>query len=288
MEQRRRLLRAIGVATLLVGLLAVAALAAGGRAPLDGDGAKGHGPPIVFWDYVFSTAAVLFALAIPLVAWMFWVSSLSSQRRRTGQRRDLLVLAYVALACAAVVGASRLLEDDPNAQEPRLPRVEAQRPSTADDEEQRAPEFRWLPLMIVAGAAVALVAYQGARARRGAALDPRSDEELVDELATLIEDTLDDLRREPDPRRAVISAYARMERVLAAFGVPRLPFEAPLEYLQRASPDLEHVPGAARLVFELTHLYERAKFSPHEIDVEMKEQAIATLESLRAELLAPA
>ena len=287
MEQRRRLLRAIGVATLLVGLLAVAALAAGGRAPLDGDGAKGHGPPIVFWDYVFSTAVVLFVLAIPLVAWMFWVNSLSPQRRRTGRQRDLLVLAYVALACAAVVGASRLLEDEPNAQEPRRARVEAQRPSTADDEEQRAPEFRWLPLMIVAGAAVALVAYQ-ARARRGAALDPRSDEELVDELAALVDDTLDDLRREPDPRRAVISAYARMERVLAAFGVPRLPFEAPLEYLQRATPDLEHVPGAARLVFELTHLYERAKFSPHEIDLEMKEQAIATLESLRAELLTPA
>jgi hypothetical protein len=287
MEQRRRLVRAIGVATLLVGLLALAALAAGGRAPLDGDGAEGHGPSMVFWDYLFSTAVVLFVLAIPLIAWMFWVSR-SSQRRRTGQRRDLLVLAYVALACAAVVGASRLLEDAPNAQEPRVPTVEARRASTADDEEQRAPEFRWLPLVIVAGAAVALVAYQGARARRGAALDPRSDEELVDELAALVEGTLDDLRREPDPRRAVISAYARMERVLAAFGVPRRPFEAPLEYLQRVAPDLERVPGAARLVFELTHLYERAKFSEHAIDPEMKEHAIATLESLRAELLAPA
>jgi hypothetical protein len=85
----------------------------------------------------------------------------------------------------------------------------------------------------------------------------------------------------------VISAYARMERVLAAFDLARLPFEAPLEYMERVEPEVELVPGAAGLVFELTHLYERAKFSPHEVELEMKEQAIAALVSLRAELLTP-
>ena len=287
MEQRRRLLRAIGVATLLVGLLALVALAAGGRAPLGGERREGRGPPIVFWDYVFSTAVVLFLIAVPLVVWMFWVSRFSSPRRRTGRRRDVLVLVWVALACAGVVAASRIWGEEAERRLPELPRLETRRPAERE-EERRTPEFRWLPLFVVAGAAVALVAYQATRARRRASLDSRSEEELVDELAGLVEDTLDDLRADPDPRRAVISAYARMERVLAAFGLPRRPFEAPLEYLQRASPDLEHLPGAVRLVFELTHLYERAKFSPHEIDVEMKEQAIATLQSLRAELLVPA
>jgi hypothetical protein len=282
MEQRR-LLRAIGVATLLVGLLALVALAAGGRAPLGGERREGRGPPIVFWDYVLSTAVVLFLIAVPLVVWMFWVSRSSSARRRPGWRRDVLVLVWVALACLGVAAASRIWGAEAEWL-PRLPRLEAQRPAAREDE-QRTPEFRWLPVFVVAGAAVAIAAYQGARARRRASLDPRSEEEFVNELAGLIEDTLDDLRADPDPRRAVISAYARMERVLAAFGLPRRHFEAPLEYLRRASPDLEHVPGAAGLVFELTHLYERAKFSPHEIDVEMKEQAIATLQSLRAELL---
>lgn len=284
MEQRRRLLRAFGVATLLVGLLAVAALAAGGRAPLGGDRREGRGPSIVFWDYVLSTAVVLFLLGVPLVVWMFWVSRGSMARRRTGRRRDVLVLVWVALACAGVVAASRIWGEEGERRLPKLPRAETRRPAEREDE-RRAPEFRWLPLFVGAGAAVALVAYQATRVRRRASLDPRSEEELVDDLAALVDDTLDDLRADPDPRRAVISAYARMERVLAAFGLPRRPFEAPLEYLQRASPDLDHVPGAARLIFELTHLYERAKFSPHEIDVEMKEQAIATLESLRAEVL---
>lgn len=287
MEQRRRLLRALGAATLLVGLLAVVALAAGGRAPLGGDRTEGRGPPIVFWDYLLSTAVVLCALAVPFAVWLFWVSR-PEARRPSGRRRDVLVLVYVALVCAAIVGASRIWGDEREPPWPRNPRLEAQQTAGPRDDERRTPEFRWLPVVVAAGAAVAIVAYQGARARRAASLDPRNEKELGDELTALVDDTLDDLLDEPDPRRAVVSAYARMERVLAAFGVPRHAFEAPLEYLERVAPELERVPGASRLVFELTHLYERAKFSPHVIDAEMKEQAIATLQSLRSELLAPA
>jgi hypothetical protein len=103
--------------------------------------------------------------------------------------------------------------------------------------------------------------------------------------AALLDETLDDLRAEPDPRRAVIAAYARMERALAAYGFARRAFEAPLEYLDRISSPLhERLPPARRLVFELTHLYERAKFSLHEIDVAMKHDAITRLEFLRDEL----
>ena len=40
-------------------------------------------------------------------------------------------------------------------------------------------------------------------------------------LAAAVDESLDDLRAEPDPRRAVIAAYARLERVLAAHGLPR-------------------------------------------------------------------
>ena len=287
MEQRRRLLQAIGVATLLVALLGIVALAAGGRAPLGGNRGEGRSVPIVFWDYVFSTAVVLFVLAVPFLVWVFWGVPWPT-RRRSGRRADVLVLVYVALVCAAVVGASRVWGEEAESLRLRIPRVETRGRPPLQDDERRTPEFRWLPLVIVAGGAVAFVAYQRTRARRAPSLDRRSEEELVDELTALLDDTLDDLRDEPDPRRAVIAAYARMERVLAAFGAPRRPFEAPLEYVQRVAPDLEHVPAASRLLSELTHLYERAKFSPHTIGPEMKEHAIATLQSLRGELLAPA
>src|SRR5262249_49513833 len=100
-------------------------------------------------------------------------------------------------------------------------------------------------------------------------------------LAEVLSETLDDLRGEPDPRKAVIGAYARMERTLAARGVPRERFEAPVEHLARV---LDLVQVSAHPVGRPARLFERAGFSPHEIDVRMKDDAIDALAGLRAEL----
>ena len=54
--------------------------------------------------------------------------------------------------------------------------------------------------------------------RRGKPVSPKA--QLAAELALTLDLTLDDLRAEADPRRAVIAAYARLERVLAAHGEP--------------------------------------------------------------------
>jgi hypothetical protein len=81
----------------------------------------------------------------------------------------------------------------------------------------------------------------------------------------------------------VIAAYARLERVLAAHGLPRKPSEAPLEYLARMLTELSVSDRAARA---LTELFERAKFSQRAVGSEMKEQAIEALETVRDDLLA--
>src|SRR5207237_263983 len=52
-------------------------------------------------------------------------------------------------------------------------------------------------------------------------------------LVSAIGESIDALRAEPDPRRAVIAAYARLEAELEAIGRPRRPAEAPLEYMAR-------------------------------------------------------
>jgi hypothetical protein len=96
-----------------------------------------------------------------------------------------------------------------------------------------------------------------------------------------LERTLDDLRAEQDPRRAVIAAYAQMEGALARAGLPRRPSEAPREYFNRVLSDLG---VGADSVERLTGLFERARFSPHAIDAAMKDEAIAALEHLRDEL----
>jgi hypothetical protein len=101
------------------------------------------------------------------------------------------------------------------------------------------------------------------------------------ELSVALSDAIDDLRNEPDARRAVIAAYARMEGVLARRGHARDPAETPFEYLSRILLSLRVREGAVR---ELTDLFERAKFSTHEIDDDMKERAISALVSVREDL----
>jgi len=145
------------------------------------------------------------------------------------------------------------------------------------------PQFAWGPvLLVVALVAVALAAlYFSHRARRRK-LDPLSDA-LLPALADVLDETLDDLRAEEDPRRAVIAAYARMERALAAFGFPRSPSEAPEEYLQRIFADLA---VSRRATSRLTALFSWAKFSGHDVAPEMKQEAIEALEAVREELRA--
>jgi hypothetical protein len=122
------------------------------------------------------------------------------------------------------------------------------------------------------------------------ALSVRRQKELLaatpirETLAEVLDETLDDLRNEPDPRKAVIGAYAKMERTLAARGVPRSESEAPEEYLARI---LDVVGASGHSVRRLTRLFARARYSPHEIDQQMKEDAIDALTGLRAELQAP-
>jgi hypothetical protein len=143
----------------------------------------------------------------------------------------------------------------------------------------RHPEFQWWLAVLAAGGATAAVLF-GRRGRRPA-VALAGPEAVAEQLSEVLSETLDDLALERDPRRAVIRAYARMETVLASHGLPRAPHEAPLEYLARV---LRELSVRAEAAHALTELFERAKFSQHEIDVAMKEEAIAALVRVRDDL----
>jgi hypothetical protein len=104
---------------------------------------------------------------------------------------------------------------------------------------------------------------------------------LAGRLQEAVEESLEELEAEPDPRRAVIAAYARMERSLERVGLPRARHEAAFEYLGRL---LGLLGAPAAPVRRLTDLYQVAKFSEHPIDEAMKRQAIDALSELRDEL----
>jgi Domain of unknown function (DUF4129) len=146
------------------------------------------------------------------------------------------------------------------------------------------PDPGLVPLLVAGVAVVAMAAIVAAllladRRRRGPA---RRRAEL---LVELLDGTLVDVEREPDPRRAVIAAWARMERGLAAAGLPRRAAEAPFEYAARV---LASAQVRAASVRRLTGLFERAKFSRHAVDRAMRDEALAALRAVRADLAAAA
>ena len=104
---------------------------------------------------------------------------------------------------------------------------------------------------------------------------------LEDDVAGSISDAIDDLESEPDARRAVIAAYARMEGVFGRHGLRRRASETATEYLQRILLGLTTRVDA---VGRLTGLFEQAKFSDHPIDGRMKQDAIDALRVIRDDL----
>jgi hypothetical protein len=132
--------------------------------------------------------------------------------------------------------------------------------------------------IVVAGAIglVALATIVG-RLRRPRLAFGNAASTLDAPLAQLVDEALIDLRHERDARRAVIRAYAAMERLFARGGRPRRA-ETPFEYVERS---LEQAGAPRRAAIELTDLFEQARFSDHVIDTSLRTAAIRALEAVR-------
>jgi hypothetical protein len=267
----------------VAGLLVVAALASHGR-PLTGS--RGTGPTPRFFDYVFTTIALL-AIAIAVV---FLWSIVGTKWDRPQGRPVFGVRQFVVSLAASLLFAWLLFHahfhffakttTNKGAKTTKTaPGVAPHEPAPIG---RRGARLRWDEIAIVGAllAAAGVAAFASRKAKPAKEWRFRSHEEV----ALALDESLDDLRREPDLRRAIIAAYARMERALAAAGMPRRPSEAPLEFLARA---LQGLDANADGVTRLTDLFEWAKFSPHQPDEAMRDEAIAALESLRDELRAP-
>jgi Domain of unknown function (DUF4129) len=275
--------RLLPLAFAVAGLLALAALASHGR-PFTTS--HGNGPAAGFFDYVFTTI-VLVAVAIAVVAVVAAMSTRAAPLpRRPPPKGNLLrslVLLAIAVLIATLIGHARLRL---HLHSPR-PATNAPaahgRPARGTTPHGRAARLRWDEVAIVAAllAALGIAALASRRTHPPPEWPLRSHEEV----ALALDESLDDLRTEPDLRKAIIAAYARMERALAAAGIPRRPSEAPFEYLERALYALD---ASAPAITRLTDLFERAKFSQHEPDPAMRDEAIDALVAIRDELRRPA
>jgi hypothetical protein len=285
-SSRRRAL--IGLAALLLLLIAVG-IASTGSVPTGAGGARRPADRIV--DVLITLYLLLMVVGAGLWVYIFMVrkDAVANQLATRARRRPWVSTIALAIGFSLLALFIRWISTDEALRRQiaaRLHRGSSSASATAAAHGAAGryePQFAWAPvLLVVALVVVALAAlYLSHRARRQR-LDPLSDT-LLPALADVLDETLDDLRAEADPRRAVIAAYARMERALAAYGLPRNPAEAPDEYLQRIFADLD---VSRRATSRLTALFSWAKFSGHDVAPEMKQEAIEALEAVREELRA--
>ncbi len=277
-------IRAGGAVLAVLVLLSVVALAAAGGGPATGGGDRDLADPFATLLFVLGgvwVAALL--VASPILGGMTMTGGEPKPRRWHGNVLAGVVFFCLVLAAFALVRRSGFRV--PGGGTGTGPRAGAGTATTTPDGQSRVPtidpaSIDWLVVGLVFGAALigfAIIAAVIVRPR-GRSL-PELEARKV--LERMLDDTLEDLRREPDPRRAVIAAYARMEGSLSAYGLPRRPWEAPLEYLARVLTELTGSGSAAR---RLTRLFERAKFSEHSIDAAMKEDAIEAVGAVREDL----
>jgi uncharacterized protein DUF4129 len=276
--------RLVPLAVAVTLLLAVVAIAARGR-PLRSGGGEG-GLPLSFWDYAFTTAVIVLALVLlALGVAALFIQKAPGKPQSTFQNNMIRTIAFFTLV--AMVGT--LLARHHLFRGLHLPPQQGPLGSKGSGSgagshaARRGPQLRWEEVVIVLGLLLVVAAtYGGLRSRRTPRLF-RFGDDAPDALAAALDESIDDLRSDPDLRRAIIAAYARMEAALGAAGIPRRPSEAPLEYLERALLTLH---ASAEAVRRLTDLFEWARFSDHEPEPSMRDEAVDALVAVRDELRA--
>ena len=267
----------------IVGLLLVDALAARGGHPTGDGRVSQRQVPYAVQDSLVTLIALVYAITIvAVVIALFRYRHHWHEPESHWLRNFCAVLALMTLITLGYWAIARR----PKREQPEQVQIGSKHQQQGGERSRIRPvparhaKFSW-PLafaivgLVLAGGAVVLV-----RVRRPLPRDVFGGS-LEEELAVAVETTIEDLRAERDARRAVIAAYASMERVLAAHGLARRRAETPFEYLARILRELNVRESAVR---SLTQLFEYAKFSAHDIDAGMKEEAITALSDVRDDL----
>ena len=106
-----------------------------------------------------------------------------------------------------------------------------------------------------------------------------SDDAPRPPLTAAVEDSLEDLRGEPDARRAIIRCYSRFERAAADSGLARDPWLTPMEFMRET---LNRLPVPRAAVPTLTGLFELARFSHRPLGQAERSRALEALDEIKA------
>lgn len=280
--------RSIRLALAAFGLLALLAVVA--FASRSGLGHASQAKPTPgYLNWAFSAFLIVFVLMIPVAVYALVVQAREGEVARKSYRQrtfeSIGMLLFFACLAFVVIYLKRHHHQLPGLKlnvidgaKARLHRKRNGEPAAVE------PHFEYTLLWIaLAGLAVAgaWFSYTWRARKRRAAAPLEHEQDVAEDLASSIGDAIGDLEAEPDARRAVIAAYARMESVLGRNGLQRRPSETPVEYLRRI---LLGLTSRGDAVTRLTSLFEQAKFSRRAIDEPMKLDAISALREIREDL----
>lgn len=159
--------------------------------------------------------------------------------------------------------------------------------------DRKGPDFGALgPILLglLIAIAVALLgawlwSYLAKRRAAEAEAEPDGDDAARDAMAVSVADTIGAMLADPDPRTAIIGAYARLLEGLAASGMARRAHEAPLEHLRRVLASLRVRPEPLRRLIEL---FEVARFSTHTLTETHRADALDALRAAADDIAAAA
>ena len=243
-------------------------------------------PSQSYVDYALTVFLILFVLMIPVAVYAFLLRL--RERAKSATSKSLKARLYAAARWLAIVlilfvafwwhsrnpGVFQHINPFHQATT-KLPHAH----NNAQPESN--PQFQWNVLWAALVLLAVVASYAFYRWKTRTPLPPLRELTASEDLAETIDYAIDDLEAEPDARRAVIAAYARMEAVLGRNGFQRKPSETAIEYLRRI---LHAFTSRGDAVTRLTALFERAKFSRSEIDSAMKQEAIGALREIRDDL----
>jgi Domain of unknown function (DUF4129) len=287
-------LRALALAAIALGLLGITGLASSAFAWHATRAAAAVGAPTTAVRGLATAGGVVLVGAL-LLMWIETPKTPSPRRKRrtlAGDELDELggslwtagkTAAFVLLALAIFcIATLPLLSRSPApSQTPTVAPPAASSGSLSKKSGRAADSLNlgWLLLPMALTFAILTPAAVLIRRRRL----QQDQEPFADEPSALdaVQASIAALESEREPRRAILRAYVRMEQAFRNVEIARARDETASEFLGRT---MRRLPLSAGAAAALTERFEEARFSTHQLTEADREQALASLRRVEAEL----
>ncbi len=112
--------------------------------------------------------------------------------------------------------------------------------------------------------------------------EEKEEVEIEEDLSSTVNKAISDLHEGEDVRSTIIDSYREMCRVLEKRGERNDEFLTPREFEKAV---IGNIPQVNEVISEITHLFEEARYSPHELKEEERKKAVTHLQNLKRRLI---